>query len=633
MTERPASMGRRDFLRLARNAGAAGAVYAFDNSLPGRMRVAGASEPVEPAAETGHDESGSHATKLDYAGAAVFAKGLYELSPKGRGHIGATEYATLGGLIAAKYQAGDEETRTHIKSELKSSIQAFAIIAGTSTAAQGLKIDLDRAYREEQGKEIATEDKVALATMMASCLSPLGTTVASAASLTEEAQSIARDIGRFRGKSNGEMDKDVASTLVDHISNSSGFVLFGDPPWIALVEKYGFAEAVKYQAETMWPLAISSLVSANIKINTLILKERGMSGAQLKQEAIAQSMGAIARNLPFLVKANVQSVANVGRYMGHRPPDPRGFQMELVKVLTEKARNSAKFFADGQEFNLPLHDEDYTARVTDHMPALEEMEEDFEHIIEALDDDAHPVTHDKIDHYLHHADFEGLGRYLAEHGVANAIPLAQTLRLLETEKTDEFIQSGRSGVSEAIMKLAPKPAAKLYGRINLHRTHNALGPQLTDVGNVFPFQAASVIFLTPIFQDGYNRLEETISGKEGVDDENRSVLLDAAGFAAFDAFSAVADNYVAAKIGLDIFPDRPGLVLAASIRGGTKLAISNMANPTLFPLRDYTLADSAKRSHKTIPQDLLAFAYTEGIERIVAPAGILSIPNPAGGAD
>lgn len=632
---------RRRFLGLAGSAAVTAIAGGFAISESAAAQQPEAAAPYTPealiessllAAETSGEAKGSHAEPIDYAGAAVFAKGLYELSPKGRGHIGATEYAALGGLICAKYAMGDEETKHHIKAELKASIQALAIIGSTSTVAQGLKIDLEKAYHADTHSDLPTPDKVAIATMLASTVSPVGTTVASAASLTEEAQTIARDVGRIKGQPEGEMDKDTVSVLVDHVSNRSGFILFGDPPWIALVEKYGFSAAVKYQAETMWPLALSSLISANVKINQTILAEQGLTGIQLRQESVKQSLGAIARNLPFLIRANMQTLKNVGRYAGQKEQDIRGFQLEIGKVLMEKAKNAVTLLSSKDTFNLPLHDDEYSSRVTDHMPALDAIEEDFSHFVEALDTEDNPVSHDVIDHYLTEGDFDGLTEYLNQHNVTQAAPLVETLRALESQKANEFIQSGRSGVSKAVMRLAPGFAASIYGRLNLHRTHHALGPQLTDVGNVFPFQAASVIFLTPIFHDGYERLESAISDNPNVTAENRSVVLDAAGFAAFDAFSGVADNYVAAKIGLDVFPDRPALVLAASIGGGTKLAISNMANPTLVPLGEYSLADSARRAHKTLPQDVLAFAYAEGVERLIAPTGILTIPKPKAGA-
>jgi len=585
----------------------------------------------------------SKVTWIDYAGAALFAKGVYELFgkkaaglPEGRGHLGATEYAALAGLIYAKHAMGNAETKHHVEAEIKASLQAFGIIAASSIGAQGLKIDLETAYKESFDRSPKIEDKVALITMASSLISPLATTVSASAALTEEAQTLSRDVWKLKnGKEEaGEKDLDhpTVAALIDHVANASGFVLFGDPPFIAMVEKFGFSNAVKYQMETMWPMALLSLVSANQKINEQIISaESGMTGATLKIEALKKSFTAIKNNLPFMANIVGKSLSNTKRYMTGVEQNPQGFELSILEVLDQKLMNSLKFLTSGNEFKFPLHDDGIFSGVTqEHIPELEANEAFVGSSIDQLiGSGASDTIHNEVSDFLHHEDYDGLEQWLITHGGDSAITLVEVLRTIAHDKANDYISSSRSGVSKFLEASLPGLVGTFYRRINSHRLHNAVGPQLSDVINVFPFQAGSVIFLSPIFQEQFAKLRKSITGDEELSVRN-SIIVDAASYLSIKGFSTVADNYVAAKLGLEMDPEKAHLVLAAAIRGGANLSpLSNMADPTLIPMHLYGLEDSWNQLRKGAGsvQHLSGFVWSEVIDKIMIPMGLIKIPK------
>lgn len=586
-----------------------------------------------------HNE-GMKAGWIDYLGAFLFAKGVNELLPKGRGHIGATEYASLAALIGLKYEMGDEETRKHIKDELKASLQAFAIILGSSIGAQGLKADIEHAYKEASGETAKLEDKVALVTMASSLISPLATTVSASAALTEEAQSISREVWSRKNNDQkaGEKDLDhpTVAALIDHVANGSGFLLFGDPPFIAMIEKFGFAEAVSYQAKTMWPMAILSLISANVKINEEIIKSenKNIGALALKKEALTRSVDALRRNTPMMAKMIGKSLENVRRYATGVEQNPAGFELSILEVLDKKIMNLGEFLLKEDSFKFPLHDpEAYGGLTQDHLERLEAEEEFVEQVIEkGLEGSVDQIKlHTEITHFLDHEDYDGLENWLAENHGQQAIYLVEALRSIAHDRADNFISSSRSGLSQRLEQLLPVRAARIYKRLSTHRFHNAEGAQISDVANVFPFQAGSVMFLSPIFQDLFGAIQRGIAGDSELS-VSKDVALDAAVYASIEKFSNVADNYVAAKLGLEFNPKKAALVLIAAIRGGVGLSpLSNMADPTLIPMHLYGLKDSfnqLKKGAGAVQTFVSGFAYSQIIDKLFIPNGMFIPPTP-----
>lgn len=134
------------------------------------------------------------------------------------------------------------------------------------------------------------------------------------------------------------------------------------------------------------------------------------------------------------------------------------------------------------------------------------------------------------------------------------------------------------------------------------RLHHKVGPNIADVACVFPFQAMSIPLLQPEFEYAMHKL-----------DYLPSEVKDATAYLAFSLFSGVADNYVACKIGLELYPDRPEIPLTASIIGGSLLPLGNMANLALCELKDLGLQDGLKRIHKNADMLGLGYGYARAI--------------------
>lgn len=100
---------------------------------------------------------------------------------------------------------------------------------------------------------------------------------------------------------------------------------------------------------------------------------------------------------------------------------------------------------------------------------------------------------------------------------------------------------------------------------NIERFKHNLGHNLGDVVNVFPFQALSVPFLTPIFQKLIDVVRSSLpQAKSPVETSAIEKMII---FSLVAAFSSMADNYVACKIGLELLPGNPEVPLIASIYG------------------------------------------------------------------
>jgi|GEM_PF-3224537 len=110
-------------------------------------------------------------------------------------------------------------------------------------------------YNSINPSEMSEGDMVGLLTLLSSSTSPLMTTVGAATLCKKISRRLAGD------------DNTMKAILTGHVANTSGFILFGDPPFIAICEKYGFREGIQWQAQTMWPMALYSLFSSAYKLN------------------------------------------------------------------------------------------------------------------------------------------------------------------------------------------------------------------------------------------------------------------------------------------------------------------------------------------------------------------------------
>lgn len=519
----------------------------LDAELPKIIAKVDAEHPNLPPKERA-------AKLIDYLGTALFAWGVASLMPGGKGYIQAVQYGALIALTTAKYSLSNPEERHHLKDETISNAKAFGVISGTIAVAEGINADIEKAFEDSYDKLPNKHDQAALISLMASALSPLATTVGSAGVIKKMSNRLA------------DGNQKMIATLTSHVSNLSGFLLFGDPPFIAICEKYGFAEGIKWQMKTMWPMALYSLISSTEKLNLEILQQEGVPLKEAKVRAKKEAMKGIAKNLTVLTKILAQSVANVAKYFTDKPQNTQGLEIQIGEVLNEKLVNLA---------TLPFS------------PKFDAPHEAHEPGIEAIAETIGPerTTKDPPPHE-------------------------------ETPFT--LIQDAMSAEDATPSKVSSNlTAKKIYkNTTDLNRIKAAVGHNLGDVVNVFPFQAGCVPFLTPVFED-------IVKSLDGMEETLREMTI----FCMLMIFSMFADNYVACKIGLTLMPDKPHIPLIASIQGGSMTAIGNMANVTQFSLDDYSLADSIKNIWGHVDTALVGMAYSKALT-ILSNSGIVNIPKP-----
>lgn len=546
---------------------------------------------------------------VDYVGCALFAWGIKDLLPGGYGSIHQAHYGSLIALTAIKHQLSDEHGKHHLEEETVSNAKAFGIIAGTIVAAEGLNMDVEKAYElAMEGKKPSKRDQVALMTMLSASLSPVTTTVGSASIM--------------RKMSNELCDGDPAMMAVctSHVSNLSGFLLFGDPPFIAICEKYGFEEGVKWQFESMLPLALYSLFSATYKLNLILAKKEGLQGVDAHKKALADTVAGITKNIPVLVKIIAKSLANIAKYftgadLGARAAEflgqsPGGIEVKIGEVLTEKLANVAKLPFD-PKFDVSshevhegiIHEDEHEVKGANEVVAglIDELTRGTTDTgAETPDDDRAAKIH-ALREAIARKDYGTVQQIGTELGLSTIDIFVATLRdFHDNKKVDESADHGPQPYS---LKEKLSPLA-IYDRMtSVHRVKEAIGHNLGDVVNVFPFQAGCVPFLTTAFKDAADAL-----GNLG-EDVKEAVL-----FFLIMLFSSMADNYVACKIGLELFPKKPQIPLIAAIQGGSLTAIGNMANVAQFSLDKFPLMDSIKQIGLHMDAVAATFAYSKALD-------------------
>lgn len=534
---------------------------------------------------------------VNYVGCVLFGWGIKDLLPGGHGHIHAAHYGALASLTLIKHQLSDEEGKHHLVEETKSNANAFLIISGTIVAAEGMNADIEKAYELEKGKKPDKRDQVALMNMLASVLSLGATTVGSASIL--------------RKMSNELCDGDPAMMAVctSHISNLSGFLLFGDPPFIAICEKYGFAEGVSWQFKTMLPLAIYSLLSSTYKLNLLLARKEGLGLKEAAEKAWTDTISGIKNNVGVLVKIMAKSLFNAAKYFTGADlsksftQDQGGIEWKIGEVLMQKLGNLSKL-PFSPEFDQTSHEahegmvrEDGTERAVHEMMAglMVKLGEGDGH--EAKSPESRQAALRKAIDERDYVTITELGR---EMGIPQIEVFAATLHdFHDNREVDE--STSEASHENWRQKLHP---ANLYNRtFSIHRIKEALGHNLGDVINVFPFQASCVPFLTPAF-------EELADSLSGLGETAKEAII----FALIMLFSSMADNYVACKVGLELMPDKPHIPLIAAIQGGSLTAIGNMANVAQFSLDAFPLMDSMKQAGLHIDPALASFAWSKAID-------------------
>ncbi len=593
-TDETLTMTRRGFLRVFGAAAVAATAYGMLPSTP-------ETHETEQRAENAVRHLQEHAPEIaglsviDVLGAGLFVHGVHTLTkeqPINKGH-----YAALGALLAAKYRYATPEQQHHLTGEIQSNFKALGVIIGTITIGDGLKMDLSKTCEKLLKGAATPADKVALLNMFASAVAPVTTTVGAAAIISDTARELAQG------------DKDFMAVSIGHGSGRAGYLLFGDPPFLAMIAKYGFREAVTWQSTRMLAPALYSLASSTYKMNLILAKRAGLQGEAAWKKAANDTFTGLTNNIPHLAEIIWKSLKNVGSYFGMRKlstAEETGIQVELGSYIKTRLENLARLPWD-EKFN-EGSSEDFAGMVTDiDDTAWEESVKTFVAGMSSEADHAEEqnpikvISDSLVDCFLAR-DFAKAKELLIKNGghtEAEADNIISNIKLnlpaIYQEKQDKPSQKGlRQRISEWL--------APVRNTTDPHRLGVAFGHNTKDVLNVFPFQANCVPFLLPLLQSFIAKLEHA-----GLSETQRELTI----FAIIMVFSMFADNYVAVKMGLDLLPHKPQIPLIAGIEGGELTSIGNMANMTQFSSNEYSLADSLKRWKWAIDNVAFGVLYSQ----------------------
>jgi len=227
----------------------------------------------------------------------------------------------------------------------------------------------------------------------------------------------------------------------------------------------------------------------------------------------------------------------------------------------------------------------------------------------------------KFADFMRSNDFEGLSEWLSQKGLNTAANEAVIAGALEVEK-EVSTREGTDG--DDVGKWNP---LAVYRRVtDVERMQDALGHGFTDVLDVFPFQSASMIFVSPVFKWGVDKFD-TLTEKIPISPVEK-VVNDLGKYAGIAAFSSVADNLVGVREGYKFTEENPSIALIAGIQGGMLLPPGNMANVVEFPLNVYPLEEAKTQIGKIHARPLAEGFVWSQILGLADKAGIVSFPKP-----
>ena len=347
------------------------------------------------------------------------------------------------------------------------------------------------------------------------------------------------------------------------------------------------------------------------KLNFIQARKEGLSRAEATAQASKNAATGLAKHIPFMAKMIARSLLNVGKYFSGADlkfaQDPAGLEMHIGEVLMEKLGNVAKL-PFSEEFDHAHHGEEHEGLTREPDSKLEGGHEAlagllanlYEENLEAGSADGSEVsggaeTEDDVmdrDTYiaavraaLDAHDYEEAEKLARISGLQGVERFTATLRDFDDNARVDHSTEGH--VPEQDLKDLLNPIEAYHRAFSINRIQNALGHNLGDVVNVFPFQAGCVPFLLPAFEGLVSQLEALdIPGvpKEKVKEIGTFMMI--------MVFSMFADNYVGCKVGLELMPDKPQIALIAAIQGGSMSAIGNMANIAQYNLEDFPLLTS-----------------------------------------
>lgn len=540
------SMDRRNFLRLGKTTVGAALLAHATHPLISEI-YHGVEEQLaknDPKAHTGalevivQEEKHSNALQasLDYLGTATFGTGINCLL-QGQ-HINPSLYIAQTVTSIVKYLTSDEEGKHHLMKEWKEGYNAFRVILGTTVAAEGVKLDLEHVVEKFQARQPTEAQTIFMLSTLPIITSSMATTVASSGMMREEVANLVdslceKDETLNKGK--------LYARSISHISNNSGFCMIGDPPFIAMLQKYGL-EGMMYQTKAMAPLPIMSALRYAHGMG----KNTDAEARILSDPENWQMLGSVLRESGYNIPRGMQELIT-----GASKQDAQGMVFHSIDSMVSKLQHTYDLF---------------TGKISPH----------GEH---------------------HEADAKRELRMIRKHAKAELKKEHPLGRLQELEN-EKGIYTAREALKKAWSIVSDWPRFDNF----VHQMEHAYGPNMTDIMLVFSFQAASIPFLIRPFKDALHQLD-------GLPEKIR----DSAYMLGNAIFSSVADNYVAAKIGLDLYPEKPEIPLVSSIIGGSLMPPGNMANIALVSTREYPLHEGLKNLGQHLDMLGTGVAYAQAI--------------------
>lgn len=555
---------------------------------------------------------------IDYAGTALFAHGINNL--KNGNSITQGHYFGLGALIGLKRhklrREGNEEALHHVNNEIASTIQFTEIIQTTVIVAEGMLLDIEEIYSNlNEGGELSLLDHQAVVSEMGASLAWLITTVGAAGTTKDEAKNFVDRVEKLRDQMVNNVtkqalnmsDKEYAQKLQEgdesisrikghlqgSIADDFGFPGVGDPPFIATMERFGSIGLLWQSIAVGIPMLSRALVQSNTGIVKELISMGIVEGDPEDAKRIA--IDALRRNSGFVGGILARSAKNLTKIMPGMLQDENGLQHHIWKSVSDKIQG---FMDLALRKEIPSHGhEDEGSRIEDYSHYKNFLTLVIDRLPERddLTHQARDIAADRLNikRYIDADDWDGLTDWMESQGIDTTI--AGIFKVSAQEIEEEILkEQGFNGDNAK-----PFNPLAIYRRVtSIDRMQKALGHSFTDVLNVFPFQSASMIFVSPVFKKVADKLDSFTDALSGDNRILKPIMKVGNHFAKFKLiakFSQFADNLVGVREGYKFVQDNPAIALIAGIKGGKKRPSGNMANVVEFSLSDYTM-EEAKRN-------------------------------------
>jgi len=573
------------------------------------------------------EQLGEHASPemvINYLGVGVFAWGIKTLISEKP--INQAQFSALGALLGAKYAVTDEQGKEKLVEEMESGVKTTVTVAGMIVSSEGMKIHIDDIYKKFKNKAPSSRDKVAFLTAFSGLTSPAATTIGASGMGKELANDIAAG------------DKNIMHTIVGHVGVRSGYLLFGNPPFLATVKRFGLKEGIGWQLRKMWPLYLYSWASSSYKINLkLAEKEFLKTGTkealkskevqkQLERKAKQDSWEGMKENFPLVLKVIAHSLVNFLKYfggiVGETEQNTKGMTFEIGEKFVERFLNLATgdaFWATVGSDKKEITDKDWEKSV----------DEFVKNIGEKVASNPRPSTEGDpllaVREKLMKGDKDNLKAVRASMEAMGVHGSAQVM--MDIMEKRQAISNPDKGMSRR--GFLSKLTRPLRNATDIDRLKEAVGDSCGDVLNVMSYQIACIPFLTPVFKEKMEQINTKIDQSPNVPESMKGVVKELAAFGVIFAFSTVADNYVAQDIGFQLVPEEKAHVAAiAAYEGGAYTAMGNMSNMVLFDLHTFPLIDTVKTYYNGVDNALVALAWSFVLSSGITDLFLGGTPKP-----